>query len=201
MVNNNSGEDKFMIIKIAGALIIFTAAAIFAIIQFTGTSGSVSTGGAFVAGEAFKQNSESSSTTKKPKMRTASNAMNKRDSIELFEKTNESYFQAQRKQAEAEEAERKARLMGKKTANAEENASEQKTSKTAKKKKTRTETVIPRMKLDKDNNGNGGAAEQGQLPAGMDMSSLQGLQGANGQPDQEQINKLIQNATKNAGKK
>jgi len=198
---NNSGEDKFMIIKIAGALIIFTAAAIFAIIQFTGTSGSVSTGGAFVSGEAFKQNSESSSTTKKPKMRTASNAMNKRDSIELFEKTNESYFQAQRKQAEAEEAERKARLMGKKTANAEENASEQKTSKTAKKKKTRTETVIPRMKLDKDNNGNGGAAEQGQLPAGMDMSSLQGLHGANGQPDQEQINKLIQNATQNAGKK
>ena len=191
---NGGGEDKFLMVKIVGALIIFTGALLYLIIQFTGESDTVS-GGSFVSGEVFRQKGENSAPEKKPMIRAPSTQMNKKDSIDLFEKTNESYFAAQRKEAEAQEAERKARLTGKKTAKqADDTESQQPAEKKTRKKKQ--ETVIPRMQLDSGNGGSSGgqAAAQGQMPAGM--PDLSKIQGANGQVDQEQLQKLMQNAGK-----
>ena len=89
-------------------------------------------------------------------IRAPSTRMNKRDSIDLFEKTNESYFEAQRKEAEAQEAERKARLTGKKNVKQPEETEPQQTA-GKKTRKKRQETVIPRMQL---SGGNGGSGEQ-----------------------------------------
>jgi len=197
--NNNgnggsAGGDKFLMVKVIGALVVFTGALIFAIIQFTGESDTVSTGGSFVSGEAFRQHGESTSPEKKPMIRAPSTKMNKRDSIDLFEKTNESYFEAQRKEAEAQEAERKARLTGKKNVKQPEETEPQQTA-GKKTRKKRQETVIPRMQLSGGNGGSGEqSAAQGQMPAGM--PDLSKLQGANGQVDQEQLQKLMQNAGK-----
>lgn len=191
--NTKGGEDKFLVVKIVGALIIFTGALLYAIIQFTGGSDTVS-GGSFVSGEVFRQKGENSTPEKKPMIRAPSTQMNRKDSIDLFEKTNESYFAAQRKEAEEKEAERKARLTGKKTSKqAEDTESRQPAGKKTRKKKQ--ETVIPRMQLDSGNSGSSGqAAAQGQMPAGM--PDLSKIQGANGQVDQEQLQKLMQNAGK-----
>lgn len=208
-------NDNLGMIQIVGGLIIFTALMIFAILQFTASDNSVSTGGAFVSGDAFKQSSE---PEKKPKMRTASTQMNKRDSIDLFEKTNDAYFAEQRKAAEAEEAERKARLMGGnnknsgvKVAGAENQEGEPaaKTAKKSSKKKAKQETLIPRMTLgtsrtntslstQKNQQGQGGAGAAGAVQGMEGMPDLSNLPAGAG-VDTDQLNKLMQQAGQQGG--
>ena len=202
-------SDSMGMIQIVGGLILFTALMIFAILQFTATDNSVSTGGAFVSGDAFKQSSE---PAKKPKMRTASTQMNKRDSIDLFEKTNDAYFAEQRKAAEAEEAERKARLMGGnknagvKTAEADNPEGEpaEKNTKKTSKKKAKQETLIPRMTLGTNRTNIGGFSsqkdqQQGQKGAAGAAPGMEGMPDLSNLPagagvDTDQLNKLMQQA-------
>lgn len=195
-------EDKFLIVKIALGLVVFTAALVFAIMQFTGTgNSSISTGGAFTSSEAFKQNAEAE---QKPKLRSASTAVNRVDSIDMFEKTNESYFAEQRKAAEEAEAAKKAKFTSNKTrkTKTKTNSSQTTTVKTVKStKKTKQETVIPRMK----HSGSGygapsGANFGGQSAQSLSMPDMSSLTGGNGQISQDQINKLIQNAQKQTGR-
>ena len=204
-MNNNSfpssGTNKAMMLKIAGGFILFTVILFLLIISLTSSDDSVSTGGAFASGEAFRQSSE---LEKKPKMQSANPGVGsttkkddpcreaaKKGNLAYFDCINEKALNQMHAEADAYEAKRKEALMGgsrqpsakKETAKTE--AAKPAGSKKSSAKKAKTKTNIPRMTLGFGSNSVGrnpnfvGSDSRGGA-ASSDSSGMEGLGGLGG---------------------
>lgn len=172
-------KNNLMILKVAVALIIFTAVLLFAIVKFTGTeSSSYSSESPFKGKGKDVFETQTNTNTVKPKMRSASTQMNKRDSIELFESTNKSIFAAEEKQ---DEKEKQGTTIDKKAQ-----------TKRKQKRTTAQETITEKPRL-KPTKGFGSTASKS---SDSDLSSI----GKSGKaPSEEEITNMIKNSIPKVG--